>query len=93
MQMCCLTVGPALMAAAIYLCMRRIVCYFGKENSLIAPSYFARIVSRQPCTPGIAVVEDLLLSISSLFPVISSPSFCRPQAVVSQPLHTRTAVT
>ncbi|KAF3765132.1 RTA1-domain-containing protein [Cryphonectria parasitica EP155] len=43
MQICCLTIGPAFMAAAIYLCMRRIVFCFGEENSRISSRWFTRI--------------------------------------------------
>ncbi|KND89809.1 Sphingoid long-chain base transporter RSB1 [Tolypocladium ophioglossoides CBS 100239] len=43
MQICCLTIGPAFMAAGIYLCLRRIVSAFGPENSRIPPEYYTRI--------------------------------------------------
>ncbi|ODA83280.1 hypothetical protein RJ55_01792 [Drechmeria coniospora] len=43
MQICCLTIGPAFMAAAVYLCLRRIVIAFGPENSRIPPEYYTRI--------------------------------------------------
>lgn len=45
MQICCLTIGPAFMAAGLYLCLRRIVSAFGPENSRISPEYYTRIVS------------------------------------------------
>lgn len=48
MQICCLTIGPAFMAASIYLCLRRIVSAFGPENSRIPPEYYTRIVSIPP---------------------------------------------
>jgi hypothetical protein len=44
-QICCLTIGPAFMAAGVYLCLRRIVYAFGPENSRIPPEYYTRIVS------------------------------------------------
>lgn len=44
MQICCLTIGPAFLAAGIYLCIRRIVTAFGPENSRIPPQYYTRIV-------------------------------------------------
>jgi hypothetical protein len=44
-QICCLTIGPAFMAAGIYLCLRRIVSAFGAENSRLPPEYYTRIVS------------------------------------------------
>lgn len=47
MQICCLTIGPAFMAAGIYLCLRRIVSAFGPENSRLPPEYYTRIVSLQ----------------------------------------------
>ncbi|KIL91998.1 hypothetical protein FAVG1_04403 [Fusarium avenaceum] len=43
MQICCLTIGPAFMAAGLYLCLRRIVSAFGPENSRISPEYYTRI--------------------------------------------------
>lgn len=43
MQICCLTIGPAFMAAGVYLCLRRIVAVFGPENSRIPPTYYTRI--------------------------------------------------
>ena len=45
MQLCCLTIGPAFMAAGLYLCLGRIVEAFGQENSRIPPKYYTRIVS------------------------------------------------
>ncbi|KAH7112748.1 RTA1 like protein-domain-containing protein [Dactylonectria estremocensis] len=42
-QICCLTIGPAFMAAGIYLCLRRIVSAFGPENSRLPPEYYTRI--------------------------------------------------
>ncbi|KAF4343838.1 RTA1 like family [Fusarium beomiforme] len=41
-QICCLTMGPAFMAAGIYLCLRRIVTAFGPENSRLPPEYYTR---------------------------------------------------
>lgn len=43
-QICCLTIGPAFMAAGCYLCLRRIVSAFGPENSRLPPEYYTRIV-------------------------------------------------
>ncbi|OTA95388.1 hypothetical protein M434DRAFT_393779 [Hypoxylon sp. CO27-5] len=43
MQICCLTIAPAFLAAGIYLCIRRIVFAFGPENSRIPPKYYTRI--------------------------------------------------
>ncbi|KAI0125259.1 RTA1 like protein-domain-containing protein [Xylariales sp. AK1849] len=43
MQVCCLTVGPAFMAAGIYFCLRRIVCVFGAGNSRLKPKMYATI--------------------------------------------------
>jgi RTA1 like protein len=44
MQICCLTFGPAFLAAGVYLCLRRIVFSFGQENSRIPPRWYTRIV-------------------------------------------------
>ncbi|XXH05739.1 hypothetical protein Hte_012175 [Hypoxylon texense] len=43
MQICCLTIAPAFLAAGIYLCIRRIVFAFGPENSRIPPKFYTRI--------------------------------------------------
>ncbi|KAI1341869.1 RTA1-domain-containing protein [Xylariaceae sp. FL0016] len=43
MQICCLTIAPAFLAAGIYLCIRKIVFTFGPENSRIPPVYYTRI--------------------------------------------------
>ncbi|KAK0729857.1 RTA1 like protein-domain-containing protein [Lasiosphaeris hirsuta] len=42
MQICCLTIAPAFLAAGVYLCLRRIVYAFGPENSRIAPETYTR---------------------------------------------------
>jgi hypothetical protein len=47
-QIICLTIGPAFLAAGVYLCLRRIVYAFGPENSRIPPEYYTRIVSFSP---------------------------------------------
>jgi hypothetical protein len=44
MQICCLTFGPAFMAAGVYLCLRRVVFAFGPENSRIPPQWYTRTV-------------------------------------------------
>ncbi|KAF3010917.1 hypothetical protein E8E13_010000 [Curvularia kusanoi] len=43
MQIICLTIAPAFMAAGIYLCLTRIVTTFGAENSRIKPISYPRI--------------------------------------------------
>lgn len=43
MQICCLTIGPAFLAAGIYLSLRKIVYAFGAENSRIKPEWYTRI--------------------------------------------------
>ncbi|RKU44323.1 hypothetical protein DL546_006261 [Coniochaeta pulveracea] len=42
-QIICLTIGPAFMAAGIYFCLRRIVYAFGPKNSRIRPEWYTRI--------------------------------------------------
>ena len=44
MQIVCLTIAPAFLAAGIYLCLRRIVYAFGPENSRIRPETYTRLV-------------------------------------------------
>lgn len=44
LQICCLTIGPAFMAAGIYLCLRWIVQCFGPSHSRIPPSWYTRFV-------------------------------------------------
>ncbi|OMP84051.1 Sphingoid long-chain base transporter RSB1 [Diplodia seriata] len=43
MQIVCLTIAPAFMAAGIYFCLSRIVMTFGAENSRIKPLSYPRI--------------------------------------------------
>ncbi|KAF2085492.1 putative sphingoid long-chain base transporter RSB1 [Saccharata proteae CBS 121410] len=43
MQIVCLTIAPAFMAAGIYLCLSRIVVTFGASNSRIKPLSYPRI--------------------------------------------------
>ncbi|KAI4138328.1 MAG: hypothetical protein L6R39_006845 [Caloplaca ligustica] len=43
MQMCCLTIAPAFLAAGIYLTLSRIVLAFGPDNSRIKPLSYPRI--------------------------------------------------
>ncbi|KAK9802118.1 putative Sphingoid long-chain base transporter RSB1 [Seiridium cardinale] len=42
-QICCLTIGPAFMAAGIYFCLRNIVVAFGADNSRLNPAWYPRI--------------------------------------------------
>ncbi|KAF5003613.1 hypothetical protein FDECE_9846 [Fusarium decemcellulare] len=65
-QICCLTIGPAFMAAGIYLCLRRIVSAFGPENSRLPPEYYTRIFI--PCDVVSLILQALggaLASVSS----------------------------
>jgi hypothetical protein len=43
MQIVCLTIAPAFLAAGIYLCLSRIVVTFGAQNSRIKPKDYPRI--------------------------------------------------
>ncbi|KAH7271535.1 hypothetical protein FSOLCH5_004412 [Fusarium solani] len=65
-QICCLTIGPAFMAAGVYLCLRRIVSAFGPENSRLPPEYYTRIFI--PCDVISLVLQALgggMASVSS----------------------------
>ncbi|PGH12225.1 hypothetical protein AJ79_04405 [Helicocarpus griseus UAMH5409] len=42
-QICCLTIGPAFLAAAIYFCLSRIVTTFGRDNSRLPAAWYPRI--------------------------------------------------
>jgi hypothetical protein len=64
MQICCLTIGPAFMAAGVYLCLRRIVAVFGPENSRIPPAYYTRIVSSQDYSAYLACWNIFLIHTS-----------------------------
>lgn len=48
MQVCTLTIGPAFMAAALYILMRRMVYCFGDNMSLLSAKNWTRIVSPYP---------------------------------------------
>ena len=50
-QICTLTIGPAFLAAGVYLCLRRIVYVFGPENSRLRPEFYTRIVSIHSILP------------------------------------------
>jgi hypothetical protein len=43
MQIVCLTIAPAFLAAGVYLCLSRIVTTFGRENSRISARAYPRI--------------------------------------------------
>ncbi|KAK8104083.1 RTA1 like protein-domain-containing protein [Apiospora kogelbergensis] len=65
-QIICLTIGPAFLAAGIYFCLQRIVCIFGPENSRLKPKQYPMIFI--PCD-GISLmlqaVGGALASIAS----------------------------
>ncbi|EXF80685.1 hypothetical protein COL5a_009184 [Colletotrichum fioriniae] len=65
-QVCCLTVGPAFLAAGIYLCLRQIVTAFGPKNSRIPPKWYTRIFI--PCdliSLALQAVGGALASVAS----------------------------
>lgn len=43
-QLCCITLAPALFSAAIYVCLAWIVVIYGEENSRIKPNTYTFIV-------------------------------------------------
>ena len=57
MQIVCLTIAPAFMAAGLYLTLSRIVTTFGPENSRIAPLSYPRIFI--PCDVLSLVLQAL----------------------------------
>ncbi|KAJ4341216.1 hypothetical protein N0V87_001957 [Didymella glomerata] len=56
-QIICLTIAPAFLAAGIYLCLSRIVSTFGAENSRIKPLSYPRIFI--PCDIASLVLQAL----------------------------------
>jgi hypothetical protein len=52
-----LTIAPAFMAAGVYLCLRRVVYAFGKENSRISPETYTRLFI--PCDVISLVLQAL----------------------------------
>lgn len=56
-QIICLTIAPAFLAAGIYLCLSRIVSTFGIENSRIKPLSYPRIFI--PCDIASLVLQAL----------------------------------
>lgn len=56
-QIICLTIAPAFLAAGIYLCLSRIVSTFGAENSRIKPLSYPRIFI--PCDVTSLVLQAL----------------------------------
>jgi hypothetical protein len=79
-QICCLTIGPAFLAAGVYLCLRRIVYAFGKENSIIAPEWYTRFVSPLPFLNAQCSRRELTCLTRSSSPATSSPSSSKPSA-------------
>jgi len=65
-QICCLTIAPAFMAAGLYLTLSRIVNTFGPKNSRIAPLSYPRIFI--PCD----IVSLLLQAIGGAMASIAS---------------------
>jgi hypothetical protein len=66
-ELICLTIGPAFMAAAIYLCLGRIVVIYGEEISRIKPrSYMLFFVE---CDVFSLVVQSVGGGIASSFPL------------------------
>lgn len=57
MQICCLTIAPAFLAAGIYLTLSRIVITFGPDNSRIRPLSYPRIFI--PCDVLSLVLQAL----------------------------------
>ncbi|KAH6643617.1 RTA1 like protein-domain-containing protein [Boeremia exigua] len=56
-QIICLTIAPAFLAAGVYLCLSRIVSTFGTENSRIKPLSYPRIFI--PCDIASLVLQAL----------------------------------
>ena len=57
LQIICLTIAPAFLAAGVYLCLSRIVSTFGAENSRIRPLSYPRIFI--PCDVASLVLQAL----------------------------------
>jgi hypothetical protein len=70
-QIVCLTIAPAFMAAGIYLCLRRIVYAFGPENSRIKPESYTRFVSPSPPFPPLYDSQSLTFLRSSFLAISS----------------------
>lgn len=80
-QICCLTIAPAFLAAGIYFCLRSIVLAFGPGNSRIRPELYPRIVSPIPFPSRIVCGLADMRQPFSLSPATSSLLFCRPPVV------------
>ncbi|KAM0275800.1 hypothetical protein ACHAQH_007381 [Verticillium albo-atrum] len=72
MQICCLTIGPAFLAAGVYLCLRRIVYAFGLQNSRIKPEWYTRIFI--PCDVISLVLQALGGAMASIASTNNSSS-------------------
>ncbi|KAK7984049.1 parasitic phase-specific protein psp-1 protein [Apiospora arundinis] len=64
MQIICLTIGPAFLAAGIYFCLQRIVCIFGPENSRLKPELYPRIFI--PCDAVSLVLQAVGGALASI---------------------------
>lgn len=89
MQIICLTIGPAFLAAGIYFCLQRIVCIFGPENSRLKPELYPRIVSELFETDNSRryVISGQLTVLCSSFPAMPFPWSSKRWAVPLPPLH------
>ena len=75
-QIICLTIGPAFLAAGIYFCLQRIVCIFGPENSRLKPKQYPMIVSnieRKRLPMAICIMARQLMVLRSSFHAMASP--------------------
>jgi hypothetical protein len=79
MQIVCLTIAPAFLAAGIYLCLRRIVYAFGPENSRIRPETYTRLVrlpTPSPSPHGTLNADWLGWIVHSLRSYVLAPTSC-----------------
>ncbi|KAI0484508.1 sphingoid long-chain base transporter RSB1 [Xylariaceae sp. FL0804] len=63
-QICCLTIAPAFLAAGIYLSLQKIVATYGPENSRIPYNYYTRIFI--PCDVVSLILQAVGGALASL---------------------------
>jgi len=70
----CLTIGPVFLAAAIYLCLSRIVVVYGEANSRLKPKTYS--VFFLSCDFVSLVIQAVGGGIAASYPVINKKMVC-----------------
>lgn len=78
MQIVCLTIGPAFLAAGVYTCLAKVVLIYGEENSRVKAAWYTRIVCL--LSPARLSSQKLTRDVNTVYPVrrrLPRPPSCR----------------